>query len=457
MKLLPPEHRAVICLTPVGVAVSLTLARDTSDAARVWHTAPGSDQEPVALARQAVAWLREQSDGEFVDVRLFLSDYWLQHRVLTLADLPRDRTTRDELILWRMAQELDVAEGSLVTAWQRVCEDPDAGQCLVYATAMNYALYRELVSLFREAGYRLSHVGSLCRGVLDGKAPDIDSGVMAWLAPDHWLTLRFERGRITAVRVQRGTGAEAVAALQRDLARAVTEQGLRHLHVLSTSDHLAAASRVATALTGTLPDLRVAAEVAAEVGTGTDHPELVRLASRLESAAVKRELNFQTRMRQQAKQVRRVQFGLLAVTAAVLLVLVVASWRVLPPGAASTAGEDAAAQANGELAVARMFEIAAESERLAQLVAHRGEAVRKMVAGVQSSLPVNVRLRSLDYNAVEGRGLLVAESAEVMQLNAFVTDLEQWPGMDRVVVSRQLADPAQGTLHVYEVIMAAEL
>lgn len=172
---------------------------------------------------------------------------------------------------------------------------------------------------------------------------------------------------------------------------------------------------------------------------------------------MKFELNFQARMERQTQQVRRLQWVLVALTAVALLALSVASWRAFPHAAEPAAAEVDAGREGDELAVARMLEIAAESERLARLVSHQGEAIRRVLADIQASLPVSVRLRSLDYNAVEGRGTLVAESGDVMQLNAFVADLEQRPGIDRVVVSRQLADPAQGALHRYEVVMVARL
>lgn len=285
MKLLCDENRAVICLTPTAVAVCLRLTKTTPGSVLTWHMPTGSDGEPVALAREAVAWLCEQSGGQFVDVRLFLSDYWIQHRVLELSNLPRDPATQDELILWRMAQELGMAEGALSAAWQCVGAGSDAGHCLVYATAMDYELHRGLVAAVREAGCRLSHLGSLCHGILDGKPLDVEDAVIAWIAFDHWLTLRIGQGGLTAVRAQRGTGNEAVAALRRDLARAVTEQGLKRLHVLSDGDRIEAASQIVTSLAGTVPDLRTQVEVAVEPGAAPGHPELLRLAALLGAAA----------------------------------------------------------------------------------------------------------------------------------------------------------------------------
>lgn len=96
-----------------------------------------------------------------------------------------------------------------------------------------------------------------------------------------------------------------------------------------------------------------------------------------------------------------------------------------------------------------------QADGINRVIGLRGAPLSEVLQAVGDSIPVNVRLSSLQYDVREGAATLRALSPDVLQLSEFVSNLEQQPVIARAVVVRQetLSGPDPG--HQYDIHLMA--
>lgn len=105
--------------------------------------------------------------------------------------------------------------------------------------------------------------------------------------------------------------------------------------------------------------------------------------------------------------------------------------------------------AASQLGEADLEQLAEQANTIRRVVAHLGAPLPDVLASVADSVPANVRLELLEYDAREGAGTVRAVSPDSHSLADFARSLEASPPVRRAVVARQetIPGPEQGYRH----------
>lgn len=239
MRWLGRQYKATVCVGRDEIAAAVGLKGGAEHTAlRHWPMVSGSDGGdaiPKEQLSRVAEWILESTDRGYTDIHVLLSDPYVYHKVLSLDELPKKRAMQDKLIRWRLQEELSAEQASLSIAWQHLGARPaPGGGESIYAAATPCTVRDAVTGAFQTRHTQALSLRTVFQVLANHKLeyPLLTHGLVVYLAPDYWLTLRCGDNRITGIRCRWYEDDKDHDALRRDVARALNEEGVSRVNLI---------------------------------------------------------------------------------------------------------------------------------------------------------------------------------------------------------------------------------